>query len=115
MPRKKTATDLAAGRMVLAIQKVWGSRLGTDKAAEAEAAMNRAHDLHQAARRGTLENLLGISTAADYVGRGWVECHPGVKQAAESLEAARKLAAHDRVRPIPRYANHAVKMVFSGR
>ena len=90
MPRKKTATDLEAGRLVLAVQKVWGYRLGTDQAAAAEAAMNRAHDLQQAARSGTLEHLLGSTTATDYVGRNWVECHPGVKQAAESLEAARK-------------------------
>jgi hypothetical protein len=91
MPRKKTPTDVAAGRLVLAIQKVWGYRLGTNQAAAAEAAMNRAHDLQQAARSGTLEQLLGTRNTADYVGRDWVECHPGVKQAAANLEASRTL------------------------
>jgi len=89
MPRKKTATDIAAGRLVLAIQKIWGYRLGTDQAPAAEVAVNRAHDLHQAARGGKLEQLLGVGHTADYIGRDWVECHPGVKQAAEKLEAAR--------------------------
>jgi hypothetical protein len=88
MPRKKTATDVAAGHLVLAIQKVWGYRLGTNQAAAAETAMNRAHELQQAARGGKLEQLLGVGRAADFLGRDWVECHPGVKQAAEKLEAA---------------------------
>jgi hypothetical protein len=29
-----------------------------------------------------LEQLLGVSSAADCIGRDWVECHRGVKQAA---------------------------------
>ena len=92
MPRRKTAADAAAGQLILAVQKVWGRRLGTDQAAAAEAAMNRAHDLHQAARRGTLEHLLGNTTAADFIGRDWIECHPEVKQAVDGLQVAREQA-----------------------
>jgi hypothetical protein len=92
VPRRKTATEVAAGQLVLAIQKIWGQRVGTDRAAAAEAAMNRAHELHQAARRGTLEHLLGNTTAADFIGREWIECHPGIKKAADGLQAAREQA-----------------------
>jgi hypothetical protein len=87
VPRKKTPADIAAGKLVLAIQNVWGYRLGTDQAADAEAAMNKAHELHQAAVAGKLHQILGNDSVVDYIGRAWVECHPSVKESVETLEA----------------------------
>jgi hypothetical protein len=90
MPRKKSPQRVAAGQLVLAIQKVWNYRLGTDQADAAYRVMELAHGLVQAAASGTLEQLLGNRSVAEHLGIDWVSCHPSVMTAVAALEQARR-------------------------
>jgi hypothetical protein len=55
MLRYRTPADTAAGKLVLAVQKVLGSQWhDMDRYYFAEAVMNRAHKLHQAAIQSRL-------------------------------------------------------------
>ena len=86
MPRTKTPQQIAAGKLVSAIQKVQSFRSGTPQWHEADAVMNRAHSLHMASVLGTLSAELAGNTVAGYLGADWVACHPGVVLAAKQLE-----------------------------
>jgi hypothetical protein len=88
VPRARTKADSAAGKLISAVQKVWAYRFGTDQAAEADAVMNRAHDLHLAILAGRLDEVLSGRTIRDYLGADWIMCHPGVDKAVKSLESA---------------------------
>ena len=48
MPREKSESEIAAGRLILAIQKEWGLELGEPEAEQSELVMGRAHELLQA-------------------------------------------------------------------
>jgi hypothetical protein len=86
MPKQKTPQLKAAGRLILAIQKVENYRAGTEQAHEAHVVMNRAHDLHMAAGAGSILAVLGGKSIAQYLGADWVACHPGVVAAVAALE-----------------------------
>lgn len=86
MPRKRNPQQVAAGKLVLAIQKVQSYRAGTSQWHEAGEVMGRAHELHQAAVAGRLAGALSGKTIAQYLGANWVACHPGVMSAIEVLE-----------------------------
>lgn len=87
MPRNKTAQDLAAGQLIRAIQRVQNEFAGQlPQWNEAQEVMDRAHALHTAAVRGTMEHQLKGRTVIDYLGAQWVILHPQVLLAVESLE-----------------------------
>jgi hypothetical protein len=88
MTRRRTPAALAAGKLISSIQKVWDYRTGTEQAADAEAVMNRAHDIYQAILCNRLSEVLAGRSLRDYLGRDWVSCHPGVQQGVARLEVA---------------------------
>jgi hypothetical protein len=90
MPRNRTRLKIAGGRLVSAVQKVWLHRIGTEQAATAEAAMNRAHVLLEGIREKRLKAILDGKSPRDYLGRDWVSRHATVERAVGELEAAIK-------------------------
>lgn len=87
MPKKRTAIEIAAGKLVSAIQKEWGAELGTSSADVSEHVMGRAHELLQAAGAGTLHATIGTSRVSDHLGILWVKRHPNVLPAIRELES----------------------------
>jgi hypothetical protein len=86
MPRKRTSLQKATGKLTSSIQKEWGEELGTSTAAESEEVMHRSHELLQAAASGSIENLLGSRTVADFIGKDWVRRHQDVVPAIAAVE-----------------------------
>jgi len=89
MTKKRTDTEAAAGKLILAIQKEWGEELGHPVAAESEEVMGKGHDLLKAAKANELRKVLDGRTVSEYLGPSWVERHPSVTPAIEALEAAK--------------------------
>jgi len=86
MPKKRSELEVAAGRLVSAIQKEWTAEIGEDSARESEAIVHRSHGLLQAAKAQTLGKLLGERTVAHYVGESWLKRHPRVLAAVRELQ-----------------------------
>lgn len=87
MAKDKTEVQRAAGGLISAIQKEWGADLGESHADFSEDVMNAAHDLLQAGTVEAMKKILGPMTVKQYLGDVWVQKHPDVKPAIESLEA----------------------------
>lgn len=89
MPRVRSRSSRAAGKLISEIQKVWGDALGTDDADAAEDVMGRAHDLLRLSdsRESLLQLLEGRSCAA-YLGDAWVRRHPVIRPSLEAFERA---------------------------
>ena len=78
MPRKINSLAVAAGKIVLAIQKesheiVEGSATSTYEV------MSRAQTLQHAAHNECVPELLVGRSVAEYFGAAWIEMHPAVK------------------------------------
>jgi len=86
MPRERTATERAAGKLITTVQREWGAELGEPSAEISEHVMGRAHELLQASKDGTLKALLGVQNLTDYLGALWVKRHPTVLPAIRELE-----------------------------
>jgi hypothetical protein len=87
MPRKRNPVGIAAGKLILAIQKEWGEVSGEPSAAVAEKVMDRAHILLQASRTSSVSNLLDGRSVVEYLDATWVEMHPSVKPSIAALVA----------------------------
>jgi hypothetical protein len=93
MARKRNPVGIAAGKLILAIQKEWGERMGEPDAALAQKVMNRAHTLLQASQSSSVSMLLDGRSVAEYLDPVWVEMHPSVKPSIEAFVAV--LRAHE--------------------
>jgi len=49
--------------------------------------MHMSHELLQAAKTGSLTNLLGLRTVTQFLGAQWVDAHPKVRSYIQELEA----------------------------
>lgn len=89
MPRHRTPLEAAAGKLIVAIQKEWGSEAGQPWAARSEAVMHSAHALLQAAsKEGSIESVIGPGSVRTFLGWEWVDAHPTVLPYIADLEAA---------------------------
>ena len=88
MPRSRSASEIAAGKLVSAIQRVWAEHAGTDEGYEAESVMTRAESLLYAIRGGNAESVLGKEPVRGFVGAKWIQRHPSTEPAVKELEAA---------------------------
>jgi hypothetical protein len=93
MPRKRSPVGIAAGKLILAIQKESGV-IGEPDAARAHHVMNRARTILQAAQLGSVSSLLDGRSIAEYLDPVWVEMHPSVKPSIVALVAA--VSAHEK-------------------
>ena len=83
----RTPIEIAAGKLISAIQKEWTAELGEPRADQSEQAMNRAHDLLQAAKTGTVRECLNGQTVAQFLGQSWVQQHAAVGPFINSMQA----------------------------
>jgi hypothetical protein len=88
MPRKRTPTQAAAGKLVSAVQRVWTAQLGEVVAKESEQVMHRAHDLLGAVSRGDAMSVLESRSVIAYLGNAWVRAHPEVMPCIIAFEQA---------------------------
>jgi hypothetical protein len=88
MPRKRNPVGIAAGKLILAIQKEWAAVAGEPDAAHAQKVMDRAHTLLQASESSSVSNLLNGSSVVEYLDPEWVEMHPSVKPSIAAFVAA---------------------------
>lgn len=89
MARTRSPLELAAGRLISAIQKVFIDEMGTETSEETEMVMDKAHLLLQAANRvGALDGVLGAHSVSQFLGTSWVDRHPQVHSHIAQLEAA---------------------------
>ena len=82
-----TPIEIAAGKLISAIQKEWTAELGEPCAAQSERAMNRAHDLLQAAKTGKVAECLHGQSITQYLGQSWVQQHAAVMPFITSMQA----------------------------
>ena len=90
MPREKSKSESAAGRLILAIQKEWWLELGEPQAEQSELVMGRAHELLQARNAVSMLSVLGSKSVAEFLGESWLQSHKGVKLSICELESAMK-------------------------
>jgi hypothetical protein len=93
MPRKRNPVGIAAGKLILAIQKECNEVVGQPDAALTQKVMHRARVLLQASESSSVPNLLDGRTVVEYLDPAWVEMHPSVKPHIEAFVAA--LSAHE--------------------
>jgi hypothetical protein len=87
MPRKRNPVAIAAGKLILAVQKACEEVAESD-AALAQRVMHRARTLLRAAQSASVTNLLDGRSIAEYLDAAWVEMHPSVKPSIVGLIAA---------------------------
>jgi hypothetical protein len=87
MKRKRTSADIAAGRLISAVQKVWTEYTGTDEGYIAEAVMNRAHDIHQTIIAQRLPEILAGRTIRQFLDEDWITFYPDADEAVRDLES----------------------------
>ena len=87
MGRSRTESEIAAGKLVSAVQKEWGQYLGEPGAEVAEEVMNLAHELLQARSAQAMSKILGDRSVTQFLGETWVLRHPSVNRAIRNLEA----------------------------
>jgi hypothetical protein len=93
MPRKRTPTQVAAGKLVSAVQRVWTEQLGEVVAKQNEQVVHRAHELLAAVTRGDTMSLLESRSVIAFLGHAWVRAHPEVMPCIIEFEQA--LASED--------------------
>lgn len=76
MPRKRNPVAIAAGKLILAVQKECDRMAGTPELARAQKVMSRARTLLQAAQISSAANLLDGRSVAEYLDQEWVAMHP---------------------------------------
>lgn len=86
MPKNKSEFAKAAGKLISAIQKDWGTEMGTSTQDFSEDVMNTAHSLLQARTPEQAKELLGSLSVRQYLGDVWVQSHPNVKPAINALQ-----------------------------
>lgn len=95
MPRKRSPVAIAAGKVILALQKELEDVVGESDAALAQKVMYRAQILLRAAQSASVSSLLDGRSVAEYLDPVWVEMHPSVKPSIVGLVAA--LSTHENV------------------
>lgn len=90
MPREKSESERAAGKLISAIQKEWGLELGEAQAEQSELVMGRAHELLQARNAVSMLNILGSKSVKEFLGESWLQSHKGIEPSVFELEAAIK-------------------------
>jgi hypothetical protein len=84
---------VAAGKLILAIQKERNEAIGEPDANLAQKVLDRAHVLLQASQSSVVSNFLDGRTVEQYLGPVWVENHPAVKPNIAAFVSA--LNAHE--------------------
>lgn len=87
MPRNRTLLEVAAGKLISVIQREWMAEAGEPGSAASEAVMHTSHSLLQAAKSGSIKDVVGAGTVVDFLGTQWVHAHPRVWPHIQVLES----------------------------
>ena len=79
MPRQRNPVGIAAGKLILAIQKEQEGSTGENDDGMTRRILDRAHTLLQASRTSSVLSLLDGRSVHEYLGTDWIEAHPSVK------------------------------------
>lgn len=93
MPRKRSPVAIAAGKLILAIQKACEEAAAEPDTALAQRVLYRARTLLRAAQSASISSLLDGRSVAEYLDPGWVETHPSVQPGIAALIAVAR--SHD--------------------
>ena len=93
MRRKRNPVGIAAGKLILSIQKECDEAIAEPDAALARKVLDRAHVLLQASQSSSVLSLLDGRTVVEYLDPAWVEMHPSVAPSIVAFVAA--LNAHE--------------------
>jgi hypothetical protein len=94
MPRKRNALAVAAGKLILAIQKE-SHGITDGSAVPTYEAMNRAQTLQHAAHNECVPALLVGRSVEEYFGVAWLAMHPAVMPLIDAFVS--ELNARERV------------------
>lgn len=87
MARQKSSLELAAGKLISAVQKEWNRHAGEgDIERQSEEVVYKAHDLLKAKTPEAIKALLGEKSVAEHLGKDWLSSHPQVMQYVGILE-----------------------------
>ena len=84
----RSSLEVAAGKLISAVQREWGQELGEPASAQSEEVMSACHGLLLAAKGGSLAPVLGSKTISQFLGVEWVASHPSVATAISAFESA---------------------------
>jgi hypothetical protein len=87
MPRNRSPLEIAAGKLIVAIQKEWHAEAGEASSALTEKVMHSSHSLLSAAKAGSLASVVGSGSVSEFLGKQWVQAHPRVWPHIQVLEA----------------------------
>lgn len=93
MPRKRSPVGIAAGKLILAIQKECDEEAEASEKVLTQKVLDRAHTLLQAAQSASASSLLDGRSVVEYLDSVWVELHPSIKPSIEALVAS--MSAHE--------------------
>lgn len=79
MARKRNPVGIAAGKLILAIQRECKCAISSDDAVVGERVLYRAHTLLQASQSSSVTSLLDGRTVVEYLDKAWVEIHPAIE------------------------------------
>jgi hypothetical protein len=90
MPRDRSASSKAAGKLIKEINRVWMYNIeyGQPNSSRCEVVLGLAHKLLEASNAHSIKQLLGPRSVKQYLGSLWVESYPQVKACVEQLEQA---------------------------
>lgn len=88
MARKRNPLGIAAGKLILAIQRERSEVISDDDAVAGEQVLYRAHTLLQASQSSAVISLLDGRTVAEYLDTDWVRAHPSVKPSIQTFVEA---------------------------
>ena len=80
MTKQRTKLEMAAGKLISAIQKEWGNELGESVSDINEDVLGKGHEILQAAKNNCVKKLLNGMSTTQYLGDVWVRKHPQVEQ-----------------------------------
>lgn len=87
MPRTRAPLEIAAGKLISAIQREWSDEAGDLSAPASEEVMHSSHALLAAAKAGSLVSVIGSGTVSEYLGEEWVKAHPRIWPHIQVLQA----------------------------
>ena len=86
MPRARTPLQAAIGRLISAIQKVWGTELGEPYAEFSQDVISKAHLLLRAGNKEQIIKTLDGLSLPQFLGEVWLQKHPEIKPFVASVE-----------------------------
>ena len=88
MARKRNPLGIAAGKLILAIQRECSEVISDDDAIAGERVLYRAHTLLQASQSSAVISLLDGRTVAEYLDADWIRAHPSVEPSIHAFVEA---------------------------